>query len=246
VKFLNENKATSFGDLPKNDFEKMQKAAKILSGSRLFQGINQNEIEGLLQCLRASFGQFKKGQFLLMEGDPVRHIGILFSGSADIIKEDAFGRRSIVNTLGPLDMFAEALVCAEIEESPVSVVGSSDGWLCFIDYKRITTTCSSACAFHSKLIQNMMSILAIKNVMFNKKVDYLLMKGMREKISSYLLDIAKNKKALSFDIPFNREELAEWLSVDRSALSRELSKMKDEGIIDYKKSHFVIKDKEKM
>jgi CRP-like cAMP-binding protein len=92
----------------------------------------------------------------------------------------------------------------------------------------------------------MMSILAVKNVMFNKKVDYLLLKGMREKISSYLMDIAKNKKALSFEIPFNREELAEWLSVDRSALSRELSKMKAEGIIDYKKNNFIIKDKDKM
>lgn len=241
-----DNNSTSFGDLPKAENERLHKAATALAGSRLFYGINDDEIESLLQCLRASFGKFQKGQFLLMEGDPVRHIGILFSGTAEIIKEDAFGRRTIVSTLGPLDMFAEALVCAEVKESPVSVVASSEGWLCFIDYKRITTSCNSACGFHTRLIQNMLSILANKNVMFNKKVDYLLMKGMRERISAYLLDQAKSKKTLTFSIPFNREELADWLAVDRSALSRELGKMKGEGIIDYKKNNFSIKDKDRM
>lgn len=229
-------------ELPNTQNEKFQKAAIILSKSKLFSGMGQEEIDSLLHCLGASFGKFEKGQFLLSEGDPIRQIGILFTGGADIIKEDAFGRRSIVNTIGPLDMFAEALVCAEVEESPVSVVANEEGWLCFIDYKRIITTCTSACGFHSRLIQNMLNIIATKNVMFNKKMDYLLIKSMRERITAYLLDQAKAKKNMSFTIPFNREDLADFLAVDRSALSRELSKMKSEGLIEYKKNNFQVKD----
>jgi CRP/FNR family transcriptional regulator, dissimilatory nitrate respiration regulator len=220
--------------------------APILSKARLFQNISAQELESLLDCLGASFGKFEKGQYLLSAGDPVRQIGILLTGAADILKEDAFGRRSIVTSIGPLDMFAEALVCAQVEVSPVSVQATADGTICFLDYKRIVTSCGSACGFHTRLVQNMLGILAYKNILFNKKMDYLLMKSMRERVSAYLLDQSAKRNSLSFTIPFNREELADFLAVDRSAMSRELGRMKQEGLIDFNKNKFVLLKSEKM
>ncbi len=232
---MNSNKDSEYGG-------KTAQVAPVIAKARLFQNISVEEIESLLDCLGASFGKFEKGQYLLSAGDPVRQIGVLLTGSADVIKEDAFGRRSIVTSISPLDMFAEALVCAQVQESPVSVQATADGTLCFLDYKRIVTSCGSACGFHTRLVQNMLGILAYKNIMFNKKMDYLLMKSMRERVSAYLLDQSAQRNSLSFSIPFNREELADYLSVDRSAMSRELGRMKLEGLIDFSKNKFVIID----
>jgi CRP-like cAMP-binding protein len=218
-----------------------QKASIFLTKAQLFQSISQEELRSLLNCLHVSFGKFEKGQYLLSAGDPIKNIGIILSGSVDIIKEDAFGRRVIVTSIGPLDMFAEALVCAQIPESPVSVVANSEGTVCFIDYKRIVTSCGSACGFHTRMIQNMLGILAFKSILFNKKLDFLLLKSMRQRISAYLLDQYKSTKTMTFTIPFNREELADYLAVDRSAMSRELGKMKQEGLIDYKKNKFILR-----
>jgi len=228
-----------------NDIEyaaRIRQAAPLLARSGLFMNISVDELEKLLSCLNVTFGKFEKGQYLLSEGDHPRHIGVLLSGSADIVKEDAFGRRMILTTVGPLDMFAEALVCAQVQESPVTVQATGSGAVCFLDYGRIVTSCGNACGFHSRLIQNMLGILARKNLLYNKKMDFLLMKTLREKLSAYLLDQHHAAGSMSFAIPFNREELADFLAVDRSAMSRELGKMKKEGLIDFTKNKFVILD----
>lgn len=217
-------------------------AASMLEKAKLFNNISKDDLEGLLVCLGASFRSYVKGQYLITAGDPIKAIGIVLSGSVDIIKEDAFGRRSIVTKIGPLDMFGEALVCAEIAESPVSVQSIGDVRVCYVNYNKIVTSCGSACGFHSRLVQNMLHILASKAIVFNKKLDYLLLKGMRERVTAYLLDQSSNSGSLDFKIPFNREELADFLAVDRSAMSRELGKMRKEGLINFNKSRFIILD----
>ncbi len=224
----------------------LKQAAAILSKAPLFDGILREELESLLLCLGASFRTYVKGQYLISAGDTVSSIGIVMSGIVDVVKEDVLGRRSIVNKIGPLEMFAEAIVCAGITVSPVSVQSLSDLRICYIDYGKIVRSCSSACGFHSRLIQNMLHILALKAIIFNKKLDYLLIKGMRERLTAYLLDQSDKSKSLEFKIPFNREEMADFLAVDRSAMSRELGKMRREGLIDFNKSRFVIFDKEKL
>jgi CRP-like cAMP-binding protein len=143
-------------------------------------------------------------------------------------------------------MFAEAMVCAGISVSPVSVQSLSDLRICYIDYSKVVKSCGSSCGFHSRLIQNMLHILAVKAILFNKKLDYLLLKGMRERITAYLLDQSGSNGSLEFKIPFNREEMADFLAVDRSAMSRELGKMRSEGLIDFNKNSFVILDKKRL
>jgi len=233
----------------RNDIQstgQLRLAAALLSKAQLFEGISKEELESLLLCLGASFRSYVKGQYLISAGDTIRSIGIIMSGTVDIVKEDALGRRSIVNKLGPLDMFAEAMVCAGISISPVSVQSLSALRICYIDYHKVVRSCGSACGFHSRLIQNMLHILAVKAIIFNKKLDYLLLKGMRERITAYLLDQSAGSGSLEFKIPFNREEMADFLAVDRSAMSRELGKMRNEGLIDFRKNRFVILDKKRL
>ncbi len=217
-------------------------AAAMLAERGLFYKISRDEMESLLVCLGVSFRTYVRGQYLVSAGDPITAIGIVLSGSVDIIKEDVFGRRSIVAKVGPLDMFAEALVCAEIPVSPVSVRSVSDVRVCYIDYNKIISNCSSLCGFHSRLVQNMLHILANKTIIFNKKLDYLLLKGMRERLSAYLLDQSSILGSPVFSIPFNREELADFLAVDRSAMSRELGNMRRDGLIEFNKNKFTIID----
>ena len=216
----------------------MKNYYQLLNKIKLFEQINQMEIDPLLQCLEARELCYEQGDFILSQGDNLNGVGIILIGSVDIIKEDFFGKRSIITNLNAPDYFGEVFVCAGIEISPVSVVASSKSTILFIDYHRIINTCTKSCNHHGMLIKNMLKIIASKNLMLNKKIDYLLIKGLRERIASYLMDRFSQTKKASLLLPFDRAELADFLNVDRSALSRELSRMKADGLIDYQKKYF--------
>jgi CRP-like cAMP-binding protein len=163
---------------------------------------------------------------------------MVLSGSARVIKEDENGNVMILTELAASELFGEAFACAGIEQSPVTVLAAEDSEILCIDYKKITSSCSSACGFHSKLIENMLKIIAEKNLLLNQKIEILSKRTTREKLLAFF--DAQRGAAKKFSIPYNREELAHYLCVDRSAMSGELCKMRDEGLLKFHKNKFEI------
>ena len=211
--------------------------------SVLFSGIKEDELRSMLKCLSAKKKNFRKGEFILMFGDEVSSIGLLVSGAVNVIKEDYWGNANIVAAIQPGESFADAYACSENRTLGVSVVAARDSEVMFLEVGRILHVCSSACSFHSRLIRNLVTLLASKNLAMNEKITHLTQRTTREKLLSYLSAQAMRAGSESFDIPFDRQMLADYLSVDRSALSAELSRMAKDGIVEYKKNHFrLLKD----
>lgn len=212
----------------------------------IFSGVDQKDMEGLLTCLSAFTKSYDKNEIVLMAGQETEHIGILLSGELHIIKEDIYGNKTILTSINENGMFAESFVCAEMKHSPVTVIATKRSNVLFISINKILITCNSSCYFHNKLIFNLVSILANKNILLNKKIDYLTAKTIKKKIAKYLINSIKDKHQEILSIPYNRNELAEFLGVNRSVLSRELSLMKRENILDFNKNEFHILNHKKL
>ncbi len=209
-----------------------------LKSCPLFADISAEQLESLLNCLDASEKSFGKNKFIFLAGEPAVSVGIVLSGSVTILHEDFWGNRSILMRLGPGDLFAEAFSCAGSEPLPVSAIADEKTTIMLIDCRRIISTCSSSCVFHASLIKNLLVILAQKNIQLTRKIEHLTKHSTREKLLSYLSSQAQAAGKSKFDIPFNRQELADYLSVDRSAMSAELGKMRDEGLLRFERNHF--------
>lgn len=212
----------------------------LLKETILFRGMKEEDITGVLSCLGAEKREYKKGEFIFRAGEKAVLVGVVLNGKVQVIKEDFFGNRAILTEVTSASLFGESFPFAEEERLPVSVMAVTDSEILFMDYKRIITTCSSACVFHSKLIENMLFIIAKKNVLLNEKIQVMSKRTTREKLLSYLQNQAMRAGSSSFTIPFNRQELADSLCVDRSAMSNELSKLQEEGILNFHKSEFVL------
>ncbi|MBT3320261.1 MAG: Crp/Fnr family transcriptional regulator [Clostridia bacterium] len=207
---------------------------------KLFAGIGSEEMHGLLDCISAYKKSYKRGEFLLLAGDKVASIGIVISGAVNVVKESITGDRRIMMTAEENDIFAESAAAAEVLHSPVSVIAKQDCTILFVPIDRLLFTCGNSCDYHNRLIHNLVAILASKNLFLNQKIDYLSAKNTREKIAKFLGDFISIKKSTTVTLPYNRNDLAEYLGVDRSVLSRELSKLKKEGILDFDKNTFTI------
>ena len=216
----------------------MKKYLHILEACTLFEGIEMRDFEPVLSCLGAKKISRDKNQIIFAEGDPARYVGIVLSGSAQIIREDYYGNRSIVASIAPSQLFGESFACAGIEHMPVSVIASEKSEFLLIDCRRITKTCSNACSFHNRMVLNLLHVVASKNLMFNRKLEILSKRTTREKLMAYLLDQAKQHSGSTFEIPFDRQELADYLGVERSALSAEIGKLRREGILESSRSTF--------
>lgn len=204
----------------------------------LFAGIEKDEVRALLSCLRARQSHYDKDGFIFRAEEPASHVGIVLTGGVNVMQEDFWGNRTILTHVGPGELFGEAFSCAEVEKLPVNVIAAVPSDVLLIDYRKIITTCSSACAFHSQLISNMLQILANKNIMLTRKMGYLSQRTMREKLLAFLSAQAMQQNSHEIIIPYNRQELADFLCVERSSLSRELSLMKKDGLLEYEKSWF--------
>jgi len=218
----------------------MKNYLEIIKRVQLFINIIPEDIESLLNCLGAKTKKYTKGDYINYAGNDVTSVGIVLYGSVDIIKEDCFGRRIVLTRISDADIFGEVFACAGIKKSPVSVYSATDSEIMFIDYARIINTCSNSCNFHNKIIQNMIKLIAMKNLLLNKKIDFLVIKGLREKLVLYLFEQYNLQNNLSFSVSYDRAGLAEYLNVDRSAMSRELCKMRDEGLISFNKNNFTL------
>lgn len=213
----------------------------VLKKCPLFEGIEENELDFLLSCLSATEKSYKKDEFILSYGDKPLYVGIVLSGNIHIFQEDYWGNRSILASVEEGFLFGEAFSCSQIESIPVSVIANKETKVLLIDYKKIITTCTSTCTFHARLIQNMIKILANKNILLTQKISHLTKRSIREKLLSYLSEQALKSKSNSFEIPYNRQELSDFLAIDRSAMSNTLGKMRDEGIIKFNKNKFTLK-----
>lgn len=216
----------------------MQVFLPILKSCPLFDGIDPADLPGMLDCLGARVTAAKKNQVVIAEGDPATHVGIMLIGSVQIVKEDFYGNRSIVGRAESGELFGESFACADIGALPVSVVAEQDSQIMLINSSRITASCSNACVFHRKIIFNLLRIVASKNLAFHQKLEITAKRTTREKLMSYLMAQAKQRGSNRFTIPFDRQALADYLAVDRSAMSAELSKLRREGILKCEKSHF--------
>lgn len=216
----------------------MKKYLEVLKKCSLFSDIAEDDLLRMLSCLGAKVDFYDKKYTVFAEGNRVRHIGIVLSGSVQVVQVDFYGNRSIIDTLGKGELVAEAFACGEVESIPVSVVVNEPSEIMLIDASHILHTCSNGCGFHHKLIYNLMKGLAEKNIAFHQKLEVTSKRTTRDKLMTYLMIQAKKSGDNRFDIPFDRQELADFLEVDRSGLSTELGKLKKEGVLRCQKNHF--------
>lgn len=218
----------------------MEKYLNVLKKCTLFDGMNDEEIYVMLSCLKARVVTVSKGEYIFTEGEPAKYVGIVLSGEAQIIMVDYFGNRNITTSIEPADVFGESFACADVGVLPVSVVASEASDIMLINCRYIIDVCSRACTFHNRMIYNMMKIVAKKNIEFNRKIEITSKRTTRGKLMAYLMTQAKMRGSNNFTIPFDRQELADYLGVERSAMSAELSRMRQEGLVDYKRSWFKV------
>ena len=219
----------------------MKEFLPVIRSSSLFSGISETELAAMLSCLETREERFPKDTFLLRTGDTAESIGLVLSGSVLVVQEDIWGNRNILSRTAPGQTYAAAFACAPSSVSNVSVVTETPTAVLFLNVKRLLTVCPSACAHHSRIIRNLLSDLAGKNLLLNEKLTHIAQRTTRAKLMSYLSAEAQRLGTYEFDIPFSRQQLADYLAVERSGLSLELGKMRSEGLLDFHKSHFILK-----
>ncbi len=218
----------------------MRKYLSVIKGSRLFSDIRDDEIEAMLDCLSVRSREYAKNDFILRAGERTSSLCVVLSGSVHIIKEDFLGNRNIISEAAPGDIFAESYACVPDVPLGVSAAAAEPSSVMFMDARRILTVCGSACVFHARLMSNLLAVLAEKNLQFSDKLTHMTQRSTRQKLLSYLSAESVRRGSREFSIPFDRQQLADYLSVDRSALSGELSKMRAEGLLDYRKNRFIL------
>ena len=226
------------------NFQIMQEYIEDLTQTDLFSGIKLDEIPGLLDCLQIRHAKYIKGDLIIEEGSMVYDFGIIVSGHGRSIKWDEFSDRIIIITLLKKGSVIGVMLAASLEhKSPVSVQAQDDVAVLFIPFDRVFTRCEKGCPCHDKLLRNYINAVAEKGLVLHERIDCLLKPTAREKILAYLTRVSSEQNKRTFAIPINRNEMAEYLNIERSSLSRELSSMKRDGLIDYHKNTFRLQSK---
>ena len=216
----------------------MKEILPILQACPLFDGIRPEDLSGMLGCLGARTVEAKKGSFLFQEGEDAVYMGIVLDGAVQLVREDYYGNRSIVAHIGSAELFGESYAFSDERTLPVSVTATSDSRVLLIDSRRVTTCCSNACDFHNRVIYNLLRLTASKNQLLHQKLQITAKRTTREKLMAYLAAQAKRHGSSEFTIPYDRQALADFLEVDRSGLSAEISKLRREGVLECRKNHF--------
>jgi len=211
-----------------------------LQDSTLFANIAEKDCQKLCTCLGAREIFFERDEFVFHAREDVRSVYYILSGSMHIIDEDFWGNRSIIETLRINTLFGEAYVFSSIENYLVSVVAAEDSSILEINPTKLFKTCSNGCSYHTLLVENVLHIVSEKIVRLTEKLGHVMQRTIREKLLSYLSVCALREKSSSFYIPYTRQQLADYLCVDRSALSHELSKLQKQGMLRYDKNHFTL------
>ncbi len=218
----------------------MKKYIPVLKQTQLFSGVDESDLSAMLNCLQAKLRTYKKGSYIYHQGESVQNITVLVEGSLLIQKEDYWGNRSIINKISVGELFGEAYAGAKNSAILNDVVALEDSTVCFFDVQKILTVCSSTCKFHALVIQNLFFAISEKNRQLVQKLGHMSKRSTREKLISYLSEEASKHNSGTFSIPFNRQQLADFLSVDRSAMSNELCKMRNDGLLRFEKNRFTL------
>lgn len=218
--------------------------ALFLSKTMLFSGISQSDIPSLLDCLGSEQKRYDREEIIYHAGDLVSSMGMVLSGRVQIETNDILGNRSVLDSVGPGSVFAETYASLPAEPLMISVSAAEPSDILFLNVSRLLDTCPSGCTFHSQLIRNLLAISAQKNLNLSRRIFHTASKSIRGRLLSYLSFQAAKEGSREFTIPFNRQQLADYLSVDRSALSNELSKMQKEGLLCVKRNWFLLKAEE--
>lgn len=216
----------------------MKKYIPILKNTQLFSGASDEDIEAMLGCLQAKLCTYKKGEYVLREGERVERLMMLVKGELHIQRDDYWGNRSIISMVGVGEMFGEAYAAPESGPLMNDVLAVEDSAVIFLDIGKLLTVCPNGCKFHAMAVKNLFFAISEKNRKLVRKLGYMSRRTTREKLIAYLSEEAKRQNSSSFSIPFNRQQLADFLSVDRSAMSNELCKLRDEGLIEFEKNRF--------
>lgn len=216
----------------------MEKYFEILRKCPLFNGISDESLSKMLECFGARVVFFDKKYTVMSEGTVAKYIGVVLTGSVQTVYVDYYGNRSIIANNTPSQMFGEAFACSEMKSVPVSVIATEPSEIMLIDSSHILYTCSNACGFHRQLIFNIMKELAVKNLELHQRIRVTSKRTTREKLMAYLMLCAQREGASRFTIPFDRQELADYLEVDRSGLSAEIGKLRAEGVLESSKREF--------
>ena len=218
----------------------MKKVCDAMKKSVLFWDIKEEDLERVISCFDVKLSRYDRDEFVIHQGERAKGVGLVVSGQLHIIREDFLGIREILTEVGARDIFDEVYAVLADEYQSIAVVAVQPTEAAFFSIDKMLTTCSSNCTFHNIIIKNMLRVMAQKNLMLTRKMAHLSRKSIREKLVSYLSDESSRQGKREIKIPFNRQQLADYLSVERSALSRELSKMKEEGLIEFYKNQFVL------
>lgn len=204
----------------------------------LFENVHNNEVLELLKCIGIKTKVFRKNAFILKAGSKIDYLAVILGGNAIMSKTDSFGKQTIIEELKMNDIFGHNIVCCGLDKSPVDVVAQNECEVLFLPFEKVVTPCEKLCPYHLQLIKNVMKMISKRNSLLNDKIDIIGQKTTRDKIMALLETYHNGQKV--FSIPYSREEMAKFLCVDRSAMSRELCRMRDEGILKFSKNHFEI------
>lgn len=216
----------------------MEQYFTLLLHSQLFKGVRQEEIRSILQCLGAAKRGYKKGEYIYQIGDTASSVALLLRGEVHIQHEDYWGNQTIISEITPGVLFGETYALLPNAPLTVNALAVTDCTVLFLKAFNIISPCEQACGFHNILIRNLVTALAGKNLMLTGKLEHMAQRSTRNKLLSYLSLQSIKAGSSSFEIPFNRQQLADYLAVDRSAMSNELGKLRDEGLLEFDKSHF--------
>ena len=220
------------------DMERLEKYYNQIKNSPVFYGMNDEELRGLLECFNARIRRYEKDEMIIRQGDMIANIYLILDGEVNIEKDSYWGRRIIISRLSKNDNLALSFVGSKDVESSVDAIAIKDTLVLVLSYEKCTSMCQNACTRHKVLINNLFQILSKENIELIQKIENVSQKTIRDKLWTYLSNEAQKRHSNSFDIHFNRQDLADYLNVDRSAMSFELSKLQKEGLIEYNKNHF--------
>ena len=216
----------------------------ILGKCRLFHQMDAGDIDGILRCLQPALSSFKQDELIVRQGESMPGIGIVVIGEAAVYKETAAGQRVLLTLIEPGGMFGEMAAFVPSPVWPATVAAQDDSTVLFVDPQAIGRTCGSNCKWHTQLTQNMLRILSEKGMLLSQRVEYLSIKSMRTKLCTFLLSQANDKNSRYVELSMNRTKLAEFLNVSRPSMSRELARLRDEGVLDYHLSTIKIRDRD--
>jgi len=217
----------------------MNKAIDLHSIS-LFDGLTDMEIDHLLKCMLTFKKEFDKGEIAYLEQENIKYIGIILSGSVHMIKEDIWGHRTLLSYMEAGELFGESMAVQKVNLASVTFQCAEKSEIMFVPATNIIHTCPMQCHFHQKLAENMFNLLGEKSLRLMEKINIASKPTLREKILAYLSLLSQKQNKRTVESPLNRTALAEYLDANRSSMTRELTNMKEEGIIDYDRNTYRI------